>query len=69
MPCAPRASPEEIAYAPNRGCRQFSVLPGYRLPRDDHEPIREMLSDPATLLGLGDGGAHIATIVDASAPT
>jgi N-acyl-D-aspartate/D-glutamate deacylase len=37
--------------------------------RDDHEPIREMLADPGTLLGLGDGGAHVAMIVDASAPT
>src|SRR5438445_676651 len=33
------------------------------------EPIREMLTDPGTLLGLGDGGAHVAMIVDASAPT
>jgi N-acyl-D-aspartate/D-glutamate deacylase len=37
--------------------------------RDDHEPIREMLADPGTLLGLGDGGAHVAMIVDASVPT
>jgi N-acyl-D-amino-acid deacylase len=28
-----------------------------------------MLTDPGTLLGLGDGGAHIAQIVDASLPT
>ena len=28
-----------------------------------------MLTDPATLLGLGDGGVHVAMIVDASAPT
>ena len=28
-----------------------------------------MLTDPATLLGLGDGGAHVAMIVDASAPS
>lgn len=31
--------------------------------------IREMLVDDATIMGLGDGGAHVATIVDASAPT
>ena len=37
--------------------------------RDDHEPIREMLVDPGTLLGLGDDGAHVAMIVDAIAPT
>ena len=45
----------------------FFPVTGYT--RDDHEPIRQMLTDPATLLGLGDGGAHVAMIVDASAPT
>ncbi len=33
------------------------------------EVIREMLMDEATIMGLGDGGAHVGTIVDASAPT
>ncbi|MSQ60954.1 MAG: D-aminoacylase [Betaproteobacteria bacterium] len=33
------------------------------------EVIREMLLDEATIMGLGDGGAHVGTIVDASAPT
>lgn len=33
------------------------------------ECIREMLMDEATIMGLGDGGAHVGTIVDASAPT
>src|SRR5258708_24659136 len=28
-----------------------------------------MLTDPATLLGLSDGGAHCASIVDAGVPT
>jgi N-acyl-D-aspartate/D-glutamate deacylase len=31
--------------------------------------IHEMLLDEATIMGLGDGGAHVGTIVDASAPT
>ena len=35
----------------------------------DHGPIREMLTDPATLLGLSDGGAHCASIVDAGVPS
>jgi N-acyl-D-aspartate/D-glutamate deacylase len=29
----------------------------------------EMLSDPNTIVGLGDGGAHVSTICDASFPT
>jgi N-acyl-D-amino-acid deacylase len=35
----------------------------------DLEPIREMLVHPATVLGIGDGGAHVNVICDASTPT
>jgi N-acyl-D-amino-acid deacylase len=35
----------------------------------DHEPIREMLTAPGTLVGLSDGGAHCGIICDASMPT
>jgi N-acyl-D-aspartate/D-glutamate deacylase len=31
--------------------------------------IRELLTDEATIMGLGDGGAHVCTICDASGPT
>ena len=31
--------------------------------------VREMLLDEATIVGLGDGGAHVGTICDASSPT
>jgi N-acyl-D-aspartate/D-glutamate deacylase len=33
------------------------------------EVIREMLVDEATIMGLGDGGAHVCTICDSSSPT
>lgn len=33
------------------------------------EVIREMLLDEATICGLGDGGAHVCIVCDASAPT
>jgi N-acyl-D-amino-acid deacylase len=33
------------------------------------EVIREMLVDDATIMGLGDGGAHVCIICDASSPT
>ncbi|MFT7597923.1 MAG: N-acyl-D-aspartate/D-glutamate deacylase [Acidimicrobiales bacterium] len=33
------------------------------------EDIREMLSDPYTICGIGDAGAHVGTICDASYPT
>ena len=35
----------------------------------DLEPVREMLVHDATLVGLGDGGAHVGVICDASFPT
>ena len=35
----------------------------------DLEVIRTMLSGPYTICGLGDAGAHVATICDASYPT
>jgi N-acyl-D-amino-acid deacylase len=63
-------SPAEVAYdylTENAGNFLFFPVTGYA--RDDHEPIREMLTDPATLLGLGDGGAHVAQIIDASMPS
>jgi N-acyl-D-aspartate/D-glutamate deacylase len=42
-------------------------LGGYAYRNSDH--IREMLADPTTVLGLADGGAHVALICDASAYT
>src|SRR5271169_5930387 len=63
-------SPDEVAYDYLTGdAGHFLFFPVTGYARDDHEPIREMLTDPATLLGLGDGGAHVAMIVDASMPS
>ncbi len=31
--------------------------------------VQEMMQDPNTIMGLGDGGAHVSIICDASAPT
>ncbi len=33
------------------------------------EPLRAMLADPETVIGLSDGGAHVRMICDASLPT
>ena len=33
------------------------------------DPIREMLLHPSTVVGVGDGGAHVSVICDASTPT
>jgi N-acyl-D-aspartate/D-glutamate deacylase len=31
--------------------------------------VHEMITDPATVLGVADGGAHVGVICDASSPT
>src|SRR5262245_57026412 len=62
--------PDEVAYdyiTEREG--QYLFFPVVNYTADDHEPIREMLVDPATLLGLSDGGAHCTSIVDAGVPT
>src|SRR6202049_331719 len=63
-------TPDEVAYdyiteAENR----YLYFPVVNYVSGDHEPIREMLSDSGTLLGLSDGGAHCTSIVDAGMPS
>jgi N-acyl-D-amino-acid deacylase len=63
-------TPDEVAFDYlSTGADHFLFFPIVNYVQDDHEPIREMLTDPATLFGLGDGGAHVSSIVDAGAPT
>ena len=49
--------------------KQLFVLPFFNYAYGDHEAILEMLRHPCTVPGLSDGGAHLATICDASMPT
>jgi N-acyl-D-aspartate/D-glutamate deacylase len=62
-------SPDEVAYDYILGEAQYLYFPVVNYVVGDHEPIREMLNDPACLLGLSDGGAHCTSIVDAGVPT
>ena len=64
-------SPEEFAYdylTGGDGNRKF-LFPVTNYVSGDLEPVREMLADPDTLLGLSDGGAHVGLISDASVPS
>jgi N-acyl-D-amino-acid deacylase len=63
-------TPDEVAYdyiIEAEG--QYLYFPVVNYVVGDHEPIREMLNDPACLLGLSDGGAHCTSIVDAGLPS
>jgi len=63
-------TPDEVAYDYlTEADDRYLYFPLVNYVPGDHEPIREMLTDSATLLGLSDGGAHCASIVDAGMPS
>ncbi len=45
------------------------MLPFFNYADRNHDAIREMLTHPAGVVGLSDGGAHCGLICDASYPT
>jgi len=51
------------------GGRSFLLVPFSNYADGDLEACREMLVHPDTVFGLGDGGAHVGIIADASFPT
>ena len=62
-------TPEEVAYDYILEDGQYLYFPVVNYVTGDHEPILEMLNDPACLLGLSDGGAHCTSIIDAGVPS
>jgi N-acyl-D-aspartate/D-glutamate deacylase len=63
-------SPDEVAYDYlATGADKFLFFPIVGYNEDNHDVIRTMLTDDATILGLSDGGAHCSSIVDASVPS
>ena len=63
--------PAEIAYdlLLHDGGRAFLFAPFANFMDYDLEVCREMLDDPNTVVGLGDGGAHVSVISDGSFPS
>jgi N-acyl-D-aspartate/D-glutamate deacylase len=65
-----RSAPE-VAYdllLEDGGYKKF-YFPMYNYTENSLDVVHEMMSNPATLLGLGDAGAHCGYICDASYPT
>jgi len=63
--------PEEVAYdwlLRDNG-RALILFPFLNYADGSLEPARHMMSHPLTVLGLGDGGAHVGMICDGSFPT
>ena len=52
-----------------RNGHELLYLPVFDYAAGDLDAVREMLLHPATVLGLGDGGAHCGVLCDASLPT
>jgi len=51
------------------GGKALLMLPLYNYVDGNHDVIREQLTHPQAVVGLGDGGAHCGLICDASLPT
>jgi N-acyl-D-aspartate/D-glutamate deacylase len=49
--------------------REFLLLPLLNYGNDSYDGLAEMMSDPMTVQGLGDGGAHVGLVCDASMTT
>src|SRR5258706_2495272 len=63
-------TPDEVAYDYlTQGPDKFLFFPVTNYVEGDLAIVREMLTDRMTILGLADGGAHCASIIDASVPS
>jgi N-acyl-D-aspartate/D-glutamate deacylase len=51
------------------GGKAFAIILGSNYMAFNHDVIRTMLTDPNTVTGLSDAGAHVNLIFDAVAPT
>ena len=62
-------TPEDVAYdlLLENGGRGILYLPVTNYAAGNLDVVRDMIADPNTLIGLGDGGAHVGIMCDATA--
>jgi N-acyl-D-aspartate/D-glutamate deacylase len=63
--------PQEVALEVMmaHGGKGLLMLPFENYAYGSLDVVREMMTDPGTVLGVADGGAHVGVICDASSPT
>lgn len=66
-----RRDPWDVTYDVLLGAegREFLLLPLLNYAGNNYDHLHDMMSDPVSLQGLGDGGAHCGIICDASMTT
>jgi N-acyl-D-amino-acid deacylase len=66
-----KVAPAEYCYDYLIGAdgKRMLYFPVTNYVHGDHDVVHTMLTDPVTILGLGDGGAHCGLICDSSVPT
>ena len=64
-------TPQAVAFEEMmaRGGKGLLMLPFENYAYGSLDVVHEMITDPATVLGVADGGAHVGVICDASSPT
>ena len=64
-------TPQEVALEAilAQGGKGLLMLPFENYSAGSLDVVHEMITDPATVLGVADGGAHVGVICDASSPT
>ena len=64
-------TPQEVALEVMmaQGGKGLLMLPFENYSYGNLDVVHEMITDPATVLGVADGGAHVGVICDASSPT
>ena len=64
-------TPQQVALETimDRGGKGLLMLPFENYAHGNLDVVHEMITDPATVLGVADGGAHVGVICDASSPT
>lgn len=64
-------TPQQVALEAimDRGGKGLLMLPFENYAHGSLDVVHDMITDPATVLGVADGGAHVGVICDASSPT